>query len=307
MKRMIPALKLTFAAAAALLLCSGSAPAAEDVYKKMANDFAKYSTNKKVKNVAVIGFSRKARTSREESDYISEKLLSGLVASGKVNLLERSQLDKVLEERRLAASGVTDEAPEGSPRRINPSDAIIVGTIFGTKDHLMIIAKMIDPLTGAVLHTVEAQTDRQWDILPERPEFQFDVPDLKELAAMFGDEDIKPVMVDFRDAPAPAAVPVKEGACGARKAQLAARQLGALELKARYWALRMRQPGFSTSGLKRNPGGEIIEAAARQKFYNMLNGYHRDGSVRELDGGELAAVTGLMDEENKISDECGLH
>src|SRR3989338_1530844 len=125
MKRMIPAFKLTLAAAAALLLCSGTAPAAEDVYKKMANDFAKYSTNKKVKNVAVIGFSRKARTSREESEYFSEKLMACLVASGKVNLLERAQLDKVLEERKLSASGVAEESAEGGKKKIDPSNAII--------------------------------------------------------------------------------------------------------------------------------------------------------------------------------------
>ncbi|MCM2266737.1 MAG: CsgG/HfaB family protein [Elusimicrobiales bacterium] len=303
MKRMTPAFKLTLAAAAALLLCATSSQAAEDVYRKMANDFAKYSTNKKVKNVAVIGFSRKARTSREESDYISEKLLSGLVASGKVNLLERSQLDKVLEERRLSASGVTDEAPEGSPRRINPSDAIIVGTIFGTKEHLMIIAKMIDPLTGAVLHTVEAQTDRQWDILPERPEFQFDVPDLRELAAMFGEEEIKPAFVDFRDAPKS----LNTETCNTRKALLAVRQMGAVEAKAKYWALQMRDPAFSASRLKRNPGGEMLDERGKQRFYALLDSFHRGGAVPVLSAGEMNTVIALMEEESRVSDECGLH
>ncbi len=295
-------LKSTFAAAA-LLLCQGFCEAADDVYRKMANDFAKYSTTKKVKNVAVIGFSRKAKTSREETEYVSEKLLSSLVASGKVNLLERSQLDKVLEERRLAAAGVAEDSPEGSPKKINPSDAIIVGTIFGTKDHLKIIAKLVDPLTGAVLHTVEAQTERQWEILPERPEFSFDVPDLREIARMFGEEDINPAFVDFRDAPAS----LNTENCNARKGALAARQLGALDAKAKYWAIQMRSPGFSSSALKRNPGGEILDEAGRRKFYAMLGGYHRDAAAPALSAGEMNSVIALMEEESRIADDCGLH
>lgn len=289
-------------AAFSLLIFTPPLPAAEDVYKTMANDFAKYSTTKKVKNLAVIGFSRKAHTSREESEYISEKLMSCLVASGKVNMVERSQLDKVLEERRLAASGVTGEE-EGSPKTINPSDAIIVGTIFGTKDQLRIIAKMIDPLTGAVLHTVEAQTERQWDIQPDRPELAFEVPDLNDIAAMFGEQNLQPAFVDFRDAPAG----MNTENCNARRARLGAMQAAALEAKAKYWALQMRDPNFTSSQLTRNPGGEIKDDAARKQFYRLLDGYHHALTPPQLSVAEMDTVMGVMAEEGRVSDECGLH
>lgn len=303
MTRIKSALTLALSAAFAAVLCASPVSASEDVYRQMANDFARYSTNKKVKNVSVIGFSRRARTSREESEYISEKLLSCLVASGKMNMLERSQLDKVLEERRLAAAGVAEEPAEGSPSRINPSDAIIVGTIFGTRDQLRIIAKMIDPLTGAVLHTVEAQTERQWEIMPDRPGFQFDVPDLREIAEMFGEEDIKPAFVDFRDAP----VSLNTETCNARRARLSAMQSSALEAKAKYWAMQMRDPGFNSSALTRNPGGEIADEAAKKKFYLLLEGYHKAPAGPQLSVGEMNTVIAIMEEEKKISDECGLH
>ncbi len=294
--------KLILTGALSLLIFTPPLTAAEDVYKTMANDFAKYSTNKKVKNVAMIGFSRKAHTSKEESEYISEKLMSCMVASGKVNMVERSQLDKVLEERRLAASGVTEEEA-GSQKKINPSDAIIVGMIFGTKNQLRIIAKMIDPLTGAVLHTVEAQTERQWDIQPDRPEFSFDVPDLKEIAAMFGEQDFQPAFVDFRDAPAS----LNSESCNARRARLGAMQTAALEVKAKYWALQMRDPNFSNTQLTRNPGGEIKDDAARKQFYRLLDGYHRAAQAPSLSVAEMDTVITVMAEEGKVSDDCGLH
>ena len=305
MKTIESVLKVTFAATFALVLGAPPPAAAEDVYKKMANDFAKYSTDKKVKNVTVVGFSRKARTSREESEYFSEKLMSCLVASGKVNLLERSQLDKVLEERKLSDSGVTEEAAGGGRKKIDPSNAIIIGTIFGTKDHLKIIAKMIDPLTGAVLHTVEGQTDRQWEIMPERPEFDFEVPDLRVIAAMFSEEEIKPElsMADFRDAPAS----LNTDTCNARRARLASMQAVALEAKAKYWALQMRNPNFKATKLTRNPGGEIQDNEARKKFYALLQAFHRAPELSRLSVPEMNAVIAIMEEEGKISDECGLH
>lgn len=301
MKTIKTSAKLTIAAVI-FLLSSAAAGAAEDVYKKMANDFAKYSTNKNVKNVAVIGFSRKARTSREESDYVSEKLLSCLVASGKMNLLERSQLGKVLEERKLASSGVSEES-EGGNRKMNPSDAIIVGTIFGTKEHLKIIAKMIDPLTGAVLHTVEAQTERQWDMMEDQRGFEFDVPDLRVLAEMFREEELKPEFADFRDAPAS----LSTESCNARRARLAAMQAVALEAKAKYWARQMRAPGFKASALTRNPGGEISDKTARKRFYAMLQALHRSPELPQISVPEMNAVIKLMEEEEKISDDCGLN
>ncbi|OGR80239.1 MAG: hypothetical protein A2X32_06260 [Elusimicrobia bacterium GWC2_64_44] len=302
MKKLNRLLKLTLAAAFVLLLGTPAPSSAEDVYKKMANDFAKYSNNKNVKNLAVLGFSRKARTSREESDYVSEKLMSCLVASGKVNLLERSQLGKVLEERRLAASGVSEEG-ETPAKKMNPSDAIIVGTIFGTKDHLKIIAKMIDPLTGSVLHTVEAQTERQWDMVEDKQGFEFDVPDLKVIAEMFQDEEVRPEFSDFRDAP----VSLNTDACNARRARLAAMQAVAVEAKAKYWSLQMRDPKFNSMKLTRNPGGEIKDAGDRRKFYALLRELHRSPEAPRLSVPEMNAVVKLMDEEARISDECGLH
>ncbi len=305
MKTPDSALKITFAAAFGLILGAPHNSFAEDAYKKMANDFAKYSADKNVKNVTVVGFSRKARTSREESEYFSEKLISCLVASGKVNLLERSQLDKVLEERSLSASGVAEEGADGGRRKIDPSNAIIVGTIFGTKEHLKIIAKMIDPVTGAVLHTVEGQTERQWEILPERPDFEFEVPDLRMVAAMFSDEEpeFKPELSNFRDAPAS----LSTDSCNTRRARLASMQTAALDAKAKYWALQMRDPDFKSRKLTRNPGGEIKNNEDRKKFYALLQAYHRSPELPRLSVPEMNAVITIMDEEGKISDECGLH
>lgn len=291
--------------AALCVVLSGSLPAraSDNVYRKMANDIARYSNTNKVKNIAVLSFSRKARTSREESEYVSERLLTCLVESGKVNMLERSQLDKVLQEQKLALSGVSAEESGRRDGAIPSTDAIIIGMVFGTKDHLKIIAKMIDSQTGAVLHIIEAQTERQWDMVSERPEFEFEVPDPAALAAMFGDEAATPSFEGFRDAPGS----FDAGDCAARRARLAALQTSVVEAKAKYWARQMRDPNFSNSVLTRNPGGEIGDAQVKKRFYQLLARLYRSADAPELSAEEEEEVRSVMQEERKISDDCGLH
>ena len=162
---------------------------------------------------------------------------------------------------------------------------------------------MIDPLTGTVLHTVQAQTEREWEIIPDWPEFQFEVPDLRAIAEMFGEEGMKPRFADLHDIPSA----IHTDSCDSRRARLAAMQASSLSAKAKYWALRMRDPDFDTRGLRRNPGGEIKDPLARKKFYAMVDSFYRSPSLPSLSAGELDTVISVMGEEQKVSDECGLH
>lgn len=293
-------------AASCTLCCAAQTASAADIYKKMANDIARYSAANKVKNIAVIGFTRKARTSREESEYVAEKLLTCLVQSGKVNLMERSQLDKVMDEQKLAMSGAADGASELKAGQLHSADAIVTGTVFGTKNRLKIITRIIDALTGTVLHTIEAETDRQWDMLEQGPAFDFDVPDPAALVAMFGDEAQLPVFDDFRDAPRDTDWNFEKTECSVRWFRVAVMQNGAVEAKAKYWARQLRDPDFSAKNLKANPGGEIKDPEVKKKFFELLKKYYRAGELPKLSPEEVSTVADLGDEEKKIKDECGM-
>lgn len=290
------AFKLTLSAS--FLLCQGAPllSAAEDAYRKMADDFAKYSVAHDIKNVTVIDFLRKGRTSPEESGYISEKLLSALVASGKVNLLERSQLDKILEERRLSASGGAGD----SGKKIDGSNAIIAGTVFGTERQLKVIAKMIDPLSGAVLHTVETETERQFGLMLERLAPGDGVPGLRVKAPVAGEGGVRRLPPGPNSAwPSPG-----PGPCDVRKARLASLQSATLEARAKYWSLRMRDPAFDMKKVMGNPGGEL-SPTERKRFYDMLRTVHIDQEPPEITGSEMKAVLSVIQEENRISGDCG--
>lgn len=301
MRTIRTAFKLTLSLSFLLCQCAPPLSAAEDVYEKMANDFAKYSVTHKIKNVTVIDFLRKARTSLEESEYISEKLLSCLVASGKVNLLERSQLAKILEERRLSTSGVAGGAVD-SGKKIDSSNAIIAGTVFGTKRRLKIIAKMIDPLTGAVLHTVEAETERQFEMVPERQDPDNKVPDLRAKASASGEGEIRPQPPDFTGA----RVSPDTDPCDVRKVRLASMQSATLEARAKYWSLRLRDPDFNMKNITRNPGGALA-STERKKFYDILRAIHTAPEPPEITVSETKAVLSVIQEEERIAADCELH
>ncbi|HAH30983.1 MAG TPA: hypothetical protein DCL44_01575 [Elusimicrobia bacterium] len=294
--------KIFLTAILALFQGASLASASEDVYQKMADDFAGYSAGKKVKSIAVLGFSRKAQTSREESEYVSEKLLAGLSQSGKVNLLERGQLDKVLEERKLELAGITQETPGGAQRWVNATDAVITGTVFGTAEHLTIIAKLIDPRTGAVLHIVEGEAERQPEMVPPEWSEDFYMPELGTMSPISLGKNFNLSFGNFRDAPAG----LDEHTCGARHERLAVRQSAALEAKAKYWALKMKEPGFSRARLTKNPGGEIKDGKIKKRFYELLLRFYRSARAPQLSEAERNMVSSVMEEEGKISNECGM-
>ena len=129
------------------------------------------------------------------------------------------------------------------------------------------------------------------------------------VAAMFGEEDLRPEFADFRDAPISLSTGLFDenaGTCNVRKARLASMQSAVREAKAKYWALRMRDPAFNMKKLTRNPGGEL-DSMERKKFYAMLRVFHSAPELPKLSEPEMNAVITVMKEEEKISNECGLH
>ena len=70
-------------------------------------------------------------------------------------------------------------------------------------------------------------------------------------------------------------------------------QNSALELKARYWASRLRDPDFSIKGLSRNPGAEVRSLLLRQELYARIRELYHAGyaaGIARQDAGEIDRV-----------------
>ena len=119
-----------------------------------------------VKVLAIMEFSD-VREAKEKSSYdnpakiIQEKIISALAGQGNFKIIEREQLDKILAEQRLQASGLVDNASAAEIGKLLGADGIMVGTIteYGRtiypKARLTVNVRVVDTKTGLVKWATE--------------------------------------------------------------------------------------------------------------------------------------------------------
>jgi len=79
---------------------------------------------------------------------ISEMLITALIQSNRFNVLERTQLDKILEEQALGQSGALDEQTAVEVGQLIGVDAIIVGSVSMLQKQLELDSRAIDANSG---------------------------------------------------------------------------------------------------------------------------------------------------------------
>ena len=130
-------------------------------------------------------------------------------------------------------------------------------------------------------------------------------PDL--LGGRFG--DMEPPAVPFPELPAEWGAPVAAaprlsfrdavsdpgtGSCSDRRSAVNRLNAGLVDPKARYWAIKMRTPGFNRRALTKNPGSEIGNPEVKAMFYKLLAAYYKDDRAVSLDQEERMEVADLI-------------
>ncbi len=287
------------------LACALAFPAAAraDAYRALAARIAKCAVENSMKKLAVLEFAAKGGAGKSESAYVAEKMGVQLSGNKAVALIERALLEKVLKEARLSSAAGAYNNTETLGNMLS-LDAVVTGVVFADGDMLRVFARLIDVKTGRVLLAAEDEAARQ-------------APDL--LGGRFG--DMEPPAVPFPELPgevepywaaAPRAAPrdavsdLENGSCSGRRSAAARLNSELVDSKARYWALKMKAPGFTRLNLRRNPGSEIGDPEVKSRFYKLLAAYYKGGSGILLDPEERSEVADLIKIEARISDECGL-
>lgn len=142
------------------------------VTKNMVDDDSALRIAKMVKNnsdklphksVAVIEFTDINGRPVEAGKLLSERIISCLVQYKELKVIERSKVNKVLEELKLSSSGLTDAATAKKIGRILNVDALVTGTLAPVKDYVEINARMIDTENAQVLSAIIIK-DRDLDM-----------------------------------------------------------------------------------------------------------------------------------------------
>ncbi|HCC46818.1 MAG TPA: hypothetical protein DEQ38_01680 [Elusimicrobia bacterium] len=123
------------------------------------------------RKVAVLPFSYTDRRESDDGVVVSERLLTRIIQEGKLEVVERNLLEKVMGELKLQYSGAVDETSIKSLGKILGVEAVITGTLMRRSDGgLEINARLIKAETAAVLSAATASVPLDWESAAAAPE-----------------------------------------------------------------------------------------------------------------------------------------
>lgn len=163
-------LLLLAACAAACSACSGNVKKSSadllrrDPYEFLAERLSAPRAGAAASKVAVLPFSYTDRRASDDGVIVAERLLTRLIQEGRLQVVERNLLEKVMGELKLQNSGTVDEASIKSLGRILGVDAVITGTLTRHTDGgLEINARMIGAESAVVMSAAAATVLTDWD------------------------------------------------------------------------------------------------------------------------------------------------
>jgi hypothetical protein len=252
----------------------------------MAQQIASTARKAKMKKVLVEKFEPGGFGQEEEAAYARAKVLHWLSQEEGLEVVDLAGAGHL----RAGVPGKTPQERDAAFYRKLKVKLVVAASVFGGLEETEIMLRLQDPGTGRVLASAGAKVE---------PRFQKGGLSLGQI------EPVMPPDIpgDLRDA---LSTP-RERACEDRFRELASFNETMVETKARYWAAKLREPGFSYSELNRNPGSEIKDRGVRSRFYDLLAKWHESGEAPALSSQETRRLETLMKREKKLIDECGIH
>ncbi|MBI4055575.1 MAG: hypothetical protein HY402_05520 [Elusimicrobia bacterium] len=278
-----------------LLLLASELSASENSYRRMAGEFSKAADRHRIKRIAVLPFIADGELSQEGRN-VTQALTTQLARLGKVEVVEREMLDQLLQEQRLMYAGVTQspQSPQDS-HSLEAAEAILTGSVVRTQELLKVYARLIELKTGKLLAAADSQSeydwtqgfDRSWGHQTAVPALEVAPPSLES----FSPSALRDALADIR--------------CSQLEETLSRFHVSILDLKARYWAAKMKEPDFSYSSLTHNPGSEIPNREIRMQFYDLLKSWYYQPQVPRLTPTETKALWDAERGMENLRQTCG--
>ena len=262
-------------AALLLALLIVACPARGDGFKALGKELAKAARKAGMGKVVVVSFVPADDSNAKDGWFLAEKLTTQVVRSGAVQAVERSMIEKLMDEHRLARTGVLDQSSIKKLGRVAAADGVITGSFVTLGTKVAVHARLIDVETGVIVAAAERDVDRawfetaaavaarrhlSWPLEAERPA---DVSVWPEVEAS-----------GLRDS-------VSDDSCQDVDSRVDSLNREILDLKARYWALKLRE-GLSLATLKHDPGSEITDPRLRKEFRELMEGWSGRSKIPRL-------------------------
>ncbi|MEW5951502.1 MAG: FlgO family outer membrane protein [Elusimicrobiota bacterium] len=162
-----------------LILCLvllSSSVYAQDSYDKLASELS--SKSEGIKKMAIIPFSYADNTSStKDGAVIAERLTMKLINMQKFEIIERSVLNKVLDELKLQNSGAIDAGSAKELGKVLGVDALITGTLIPTASGIEVNARVIKTETAQAIAASQVTVQKDWyggdvQAMPQKTEYQ---------------------------------------------------------------------------------------------------------------------------------------
>lgn len=276
-------------AGAFLLLAAAAQPARADAMRGLGRELADAARKAGLNRVAVSRLDSSRGDDGAEGALLTERLTTALVRSGKVQAVERSLLPKLMEERSLARTGALEKDTDAGSR-LARVDGIVMGTYRSSGRIVRVALRVVDYKTGVIVGAVEGELEREGQsVLADMDPFEVPVP------VMSGRFDF-----ETRDAVADA-----PRNCAGSSSRINSLEESILDLKARYWARRLKD-GLPAGELKVNPGSTIPDSALKARFYETLKRWYDSGDIPALTRAEVARFVKADGEAYALYQECGI-
>lgn len=156
-------MNVSIAALAVLTVLAASPADAGDPLRKLAGKLEKAIRQQENKKVAVLGFPYHDGAVSQGSSIIQERMTTFLAESGRIEVIERNLLQKLLEEQKLEEKGLLD--PKNTPElgKLLGVGAVVTGTLNDLDPkRAEVNARVIASESGKVLGAAQAVVERTW-------------------------------------------------------------------------------------------------------------------------------------------------
>lgn len=136
----------------------------DDGLKELADQVASRTSDNQMRRVAVVPFRELDGRETVLGSYLAESLTTRLFNVPGLRVVERSMLDKVMAELKLASSGVIDPSTAARIGKLLGVEAIVTGSLTDLQSSVAINCRMIDVSTGEVYGAAEVRIVKDDDL-----------------------------------------------------------------------------------------------------------------------------------------------
>ena len=153
-----------------VLLAAVSAWGYEKEIKKMSATMAEKIAGKGKERIAVVDFSDLEGHIRYFDRFLVEKFTVALAGAGKgFRVIDRNNLNSIIKENKLSATGLIDPETARKLGRIAGVDALVTGRLTAVGDNVNLIVKVLDAETADVIDSAEINMARTKLLISPEP------------------------------------------------------------------------------------------------------------------------------------------